>query len=74
MSNSSIVTIYEEYPFVLLKIYDAVGKEVSPLFSGDLDMGEHSYQWNASALRSGVYLRRLQTWSQVATQKLSLLR
>jgi hypothetical protein len=60
--------------FVTLKIFDALGKEVSTLVSGDLDMGQHSYQWNAEGLRSGVYLCRLQAGSYVATQKLSLLR
>jgi photosystem II stability/assembly factor-like uncharacterized protein len=60
--------------FVSLKIFDALGKEVSTLVSGDLDIGEHSYQWNASGLRSGVYLCRLQAGSFTATRKLSLLR
>jgi photosystem II stability/assembly factor-like uncharacterized protein len=60
--------------FVSLKIFDALGKEVSTLVSGDLDMGQHSYQWIAEGLRSGVYLCRLQSGSFTATQKLSLMR
>ena len=45
--------------FVSLKIFNALGKELTTLVSGDLDAGQHSYQWNASGLRSGVYLCRL---------------
>jgi hypothetical protein len=60
--------------FVSLKIFDALGKEVSMLVSGDLDIGQHSYQWNGDGLRSGVYLCRLQAGSHVVTQKLLLLR
>jgi photosystem II stability/assembly factor-like uncharacterized protein len=60
--------------FVSLKIFDALGKEVSMLVDGDLDMGQHSFLWNAEGLRSGMYLCRLHAGSQAATQKLTLIR
>jgi len=44
---------------VMLKIYDILGQEVSTLFSGDLQAGEHEINFNASALNSGVYLYRI---------------
>jgi hypothetical protein len=60
--------------FVSLKNFDALGKEVSTVVYGDLDVGQHSYEWNGSGLRSGVYFCRLQAGSEAATRKLSLLR
>jgi hypothetical protein len=45
---------------VSLKIFDALGREVSTLLAGELDAGTHTRQWNAGASPSGVYFVRLQ--------------
>jgi photosystem II stability/assembly factor-like uncharacterized protein len=60
--------------FVLLKIFDALGREVSNLLSEELSAGIHSRQWNAEGLPSGIYFYRLQVGSFTDTKKLILLR
>jgi hypothetical protein len=72
-SSTTISFTIPSRSFVSLKIFDDLGKEVSTLVSGDLEMGRHAFAWNAGGLRSGVYLCRMQAGSSFATRKLSLL-
>jgi hypothetical protein len=60
--------------FVSLKVFDALGREVSILFADELPAGTHARQWNAGALPSGMYFYRLQAASSTETKKLLLLR
>jgi hypothetical protein len=59
---------------VSLKIFDALGREVSVLVSAELTAGTYSMHWNANSVPSGVYFYRLQAGSSTATKKLVLLR
>ena len=60
--------------FVSLKIFDALGKEVAVLVSGEMPAGKYSKQWNASGLPSGIYYYSLEAGSFVKTEKLVLLK
>jgi alpha-L-fucosidase len=60
--------------FVSLKIFDALGREVSTLLSEELSAGIYSQQWNASDFPSGIYFYRLQAGSFAETKKLILLK
>ncbi|OGU74600.1 MAG: hypothetical protein A3H45_10575 [Ignavibacteria bacterium RIFCSPLOWO2_02_FULL_55_14] len=60
--------------FVSLKVFDALGREVTILLSEQLPAGKYSLQWNAVGLPSGVYFYRLQAGSFTETKKLLLLR
>lgn len=60
--------------FVSLKVFDALGREVSSLLSEELSAGKYSQQWNAAGFSSGIYFYRLQAGSFVETKKLLLLR
>jgi hypothetical protein len=60
--------------FVTLKVYDLIGRELATLVSEELPAGNHSRQWIATGLSSGVYFYRLQTASFTQTRKLILLR
>jgi hypothetical protein len=60
--------------FVSLKIFDALGREVSVLLSEELLAGGYSRQWDAATLPSGIYFYRLQCSSFTETKKLVLLR
>jgi hypothetical protein len=60
--------------FVSLKVYDLLGREVATLVSEQMSSGNHSKQWNAAALPSGIYFYRLQTGSFTETKKLVLLK
>ena len=44
---------------VSLKVFDALGREVSILLADELPAGTYARQWNAAALPSGVYFYRL---------------
>jgi hypothetical protein len=57
-----------------LTIYDLVGREVATLVNEWLAPGEHTRQWDAAGMPSGVYFYRLNAGSFVQTKKLVLLR
>ena len=46
--------------FVTVKIFNALGQEVSTLFEGNLNAGIHNLQFAPSDLSSGIYLYRVQ--------------
>ncbi|KAA3661334.1 MAG: T9SS C-terminal target domain-containing protein, partial [Calditrichaeota bacterium] len=62
-----------EPTFVTLKIYNALGAEITTLVSQRLGAGIHSYVWNASEFGSGTYLCRLQAGKFLQTKKLVFL-
>ncbi|QOJ30146.1 MAG: T9SS type A sorting domain-containing protein [Ignavibacteriales bacterium] len=45
---------------ISLKVYDILGNEVAVLLSGKLDAGNHTVEFNAAGLSSGIYLYKLQ--------------
>ena len=45
--------------YVLLKVFDLIGREVGTIFCGELAAGTYTQQWNAKYLPSGVYFYRL---------------
>jgi hypothetical protein len=67
---------------VSLKVFDLIGREVATLISNELSAGNHSMQWNAEKMPSGVYFYRLQArqiidgqaGSFTETKKILLLR
>ncbi|NIV04575.1 MAG: T9SS type A sorting domain-containing protein [Calditrichae bacterium] len=63
-----------DFGFVSLKIYDIVGREVAVLVNENLPAGSYEYEWDASGLRSGVYLYSLETGSFKQTRKLMVLK
>ena len=60
--------------YALLKVFDVMGQEVATLVNEKLPAGNHSRQWDASNVSSGVYFYRLQCGSFVETKKIVLLR
>lgn len=60
--------------YVLLKIYDFLGREVDTLVNEKKEVGEYKILWNAKGLPSGMYLYRLQAKDFTETKKLILLR
>jgi hypothetical protein len=61
--------------FVSLKVFDLLGREVATLVSEEMLAGNHSRQWNAINIPSGVYFYRLQAGSSYnETKKLILLK
>ncbi|MFH1195719.1 MAG: T9SS type A sorting domain-containing protein [bacterium] len=59
---------------VILKVYDAVGKEVAELVNSVQTKGKHNVKFNAETLASGVYFYRLNSGEQVITKKMTLVK
>ncbi|MDZ7316303.1 MAG: YCF48-related protein [candidate division KSB1 bacterium] len=55
-----------------IKVYNLLGKEVTTLFSGILEEGEHRFIFNAGNLPSGLYFCRLLTDEKSTVQKMML--
>jgi len=74
--NPSTTIKYEisELSFVTLKVYDVLGKEVANLVSEEKPAGFYEVEFDATALRSGIYFYRLQAGSFVETKKMVLLK
>jgi hypothetical protein len=61
--------------FVILKIYDMLGKEIETLVSETQPAGSYSLNYNASSLSSGIYFYKLQVGSGFSeTKKMLLMR
>ncbi len=63
-----------EASVVTLKIYNILGEEVKTLIDEFKEIGNHSVQFNASQLSSGIYFYRLKAGSFIETKKMILLR
>jgi hypothetical protein len=60
--------------FATLKIYDILGKEVVVLINNIVEAGNHSIEFNAMDLPSGIYLYQLIAGEKSLTKKMILLR
>jgi hypothetical protein len=60
--------------FVVLKIYDLIGRDVATLVNEIKQPGEYSVSWDAAAFPNGVYYYRLQSGSFTETKKLILMK
>lgn len=60
--------------FVTLKVYDALGREVAMLFSGEKNAGVYRTTWEPRNLVSGVYFLRLRTEKFLETKKMMFLK
>lgn len=60
--------------FVVLKVYDVLGREVETLVNERQSAGNHSVVFNASNLPSGVYFYRLQSGPYHNAKELLLLK
>ncbi len=59
---------------VSLKVYDAMGREVSTLVNEFKNTGNYSYEFNASDFASGIYYYTLTAGNFTQTKKLTLLK
>jgi hypothetical protein len=67
--STTIAFDIPEQSQVTLKIYDLLGKEVATLMNNEIAAaGNHTKQWNASTMPSGVYFYKLQARQQAGRQ------
>jgi hypothetical protein len=74
--NSTIAASYklQAASKVSLKVYDITGRLTGTLFYGFQLPGTYSYTWDASHKASGIYILKLETPDQKATQKITILK
>lgn len=60
--------------FVSIKVYDAVGNEVSELFRGEKDAGNYKVNFNGQNLSSGIYYVKMNAGTFSNTIKMVLMR
>ena len=59
---------------VSLKVFDALGRQVSVLVADELPAGTYSRRWDAAGMPSGVYFYRLQAGEYLETKTMVLLK
>jgi hypothetical protein len=59
---------------VLLQVYDALGNQVATLVNEWKEAGNHSVNFDASGLSSGIYYYKLTAGNFTSTKKMTLLR
>jgi hypothetical protein len=72
--TTSISFAIPQNGFVSLKVYNMLGKEVATLVNGNLNSGQHNYNFNASNLASGVYFYKLEAGNFSEVKKMSLIK
>ncbi len=60
--------------YTTLKIYNALGEDVTMLLDKELKTGAYEVEWNAAGLPSGVYFYQLKTEGFVETKKMILMK
>lgn len=59
---------------VKFRVFNIIGEEVAMLNLGLKQAGSHEFEWNASALSSGVYFGKIEAGANTLTQKLVLMK
>ncbi len=59
---------------VTLKVYNLLGEEVASLVNEVLPAGYYNYDFDASALSSGIYIYRIQAEDFISTKKMTLIK
>lgn len=74
--NSSAIITFRllTASFVRTMLYDALGRQIAVLFSGECPAGTHNITLDGSRLSSGVYYCRIQTSNSLETRKLICLK
>ena len=59
---------------VNLKVYDVMGREVAQLINETQSAGTHHYNFDASALSSGIYFYKISAGDFISVKKMTLLK
>jgi len=71
---TNITYLLPEKGFVILKIYDVLGKEIETLVSEIQGAGKYSISFDAHEMASGVYIYKLQVKDRILSKKMILMR
>jgi len=63
-----------ELSFVILKVFDVLGNEITTLVNEKKSVGSYSVEFDSKGLPSGIYFYRIQAGSFVETKKMVLMK
>lgn len=72
--STSISFDLAEASNVKFRVFNVIGEEVAFINLGMMQVGTHKFEWNASALASGIYFGKIEAGALTATQKLVLMK
>jgi PKD repeat protein len=72
--NSIIKFQIKDSRFVILKVYNTVGKEVAVLVNENIKAGTYETEFNASGLSSGIYFYKITAGDFTDTKKMILVK
>ena len=64
----------KENTFVVLKVYDMLGKEISTLVNEKLEAGTYQVDFTGYQIPSGTYFYRLEAGNYIETKKMTLIK
>jgi len=79
-SRTNFEILVPERNFIILTVFDVLGREVATIYSGEIEAGIHKLSWNCEGLSSGIYFAKLSFESkekklnQIQTKKLLYLK
>jgi hypothetical protein len=74
---NNFTVIYYSIPeegFVILKVYNLLGKELAVLLNEEKQTGNYEVSFDATGLPSGIYFYRLQAGNYIETKKMVLMK
>ena len=74
--NPSITINFElsEKNYTNISVYNLLGERIDKLVSDNFNAGYHSINWDAGNIASGVYIVKVIAGSNIASQKIMLLK
>lgn len=72
--TTNITYSLPEASVVRLSVYDMVGREVATIVNGRKQAGEHTAQFDATNLSSGMYIYRIEAGSYIKTRQMMLIK
>ncbi|MFC2119756.1 T9SS type A sorting domain-containing protein [Bacteroidota bacterium] len=63
-----------ELSFVIVKVYDVLGREVATLVNEEKLLGNYEVEFDGIGLSSGIYFYQLKAGNYLETKKMVLLR
>jgi hypothetical protein len=73
-AKTNITFNLENASNIELSVYDITGAKVASLVNSRMDAGQHSINWDANDVASGVYYYSLKTNGEESTRKMTLLK
>jgi N-acetylmuramoyl-L-alanine amidase len=62
------------FTFVILRVYDLLGREVATLVNEQMQSGRYEVSWDATGMASGIYVYRLETSTGMLSRKMMVVK